>query len=158
LYNWYAVNDPRGITPKGWHIPSDSEWLTLINFLGGYSLAGKKMKNTNGWNKWSEYETCKTCKNDNRKKTDCKICKNTREILIKEHSGNGSNSSGFLGIPGGSRSIDGSFILITNSATWWSSSELNQLGKIFILTTHPEGNILTSNLKGLGSSVRCIKD
>lgn len=33
LYNWYAVNDPRGLAPEGWHIPSDSEWTELINYV-----------------------------------------------------------------------------------------------------------------------------
>ncbi len=44
LYNWYAVNDPRGLTPKGWHIPTDAEWTELGNFLGGDAIAGGKMK------------------------------------------------------------------------------------------------------------------
>jgi uncharacterized protein (TIGR02145 family) len=44
LYNWYAVNDPRGLAPQGWHIPSDAEWTTLETALGGSSLAGGKMK------------------------------------------------------------------------------------------------------------------
>lgn len=35
LYNWYAVNDRRGICPQGWHVPSDTEWTKLINYLGG---------------------------------------------------------------------------------------------------------------------------
>jgi len=44
LYNWYAVNDPRGLAPEGYHIPSDEEWETYINFLGGEKVAGGKMK------------------------------------------------------------------------------------------------------------------
>jgi hypothetical protein len=35
LYNWYAVNDPRGLAPNGYHIPTDAEWTTLVNYLGG---------------------------------------------------------------------------------------------------------------------------
>lgn len=46
LYNWYAVNDPRGLAPKGYHVPSDGEWTTLIDYLGGNNLAGGKMKET----------------------------------------------------------------------------------------------------------------
>ena len=46
LYNWYAVNDPRGLAPVGYHIPSDTEWTTLTTFLGGESVAGGKMKET----------------------------------------------------------------------------------------------------------------
>jgi uncharacterized protein (TIGR02145 family) len=49
LYNWYAVNDPRGLAPTGYHVPSDAEWTTLTTFLGGESIAGDKMKATTGW-------------------------------------------------------------------------------------------------------------
>ena len=44
LYNWYAVNDPRGLSPAGWHIPTIKEWQTLLDYLGGFSIAGDKMK------------------------------------------------------------------------------------------------------------------
>jgi uncharacterized protein (TIGR02145 family) len=50
LYNWYAVNDPRGLAPQGWHVPSDGDWTILTNYLGGESVAGGKMKSTTGWN------------------------------------------------------------------------------------------------------------
>jgi uncharacterized protein (TIGR02145 family) len=55
LYNWYAVagihdNDPNTpnkiLAPLGWHVPSDSEWTTLADYLGGFSIAGGKMKET----------------------------------------------------------------------------------------------------------------
>jgi len=49
LYNWYAVNDPRGLAPSGWHVPSDAEWNTLDTYLGGNSVAGGKMKTTTLW-------------------------------------------------------------------------------------------------------------
>jgi uncharacterized protein (TIGR02145 family) len=44
LYNWYAVTNPAGISPVGWHIPTDSEWTILINYLGGQYAAGGEMK------------------------------------------------------------------------------------------------------------------
>ncbi len=44
LYNWYAVNDARGLCPTGWHVPTDAEWDTLTTFLGGLSAAGGPMK------------------------------------------------------------------------------------------------------------------
>lgn len=53
LYNWYAANDPRGLAPTGYHIPSDAEWTTLTNFLGGESVAGNKMKATTLWTPYS---------------------------------------------------------------------------------------------------------
>lgn len=46
LYNWYAVDDSRQIAPTGWHVPSDAEWTTLVDFLGGEATAGGKMKET----------------------------------------------------------------------------------------------------------------
>lgn len=49
LYNWYALNDPRGIAPKGWHIPSEKEWIKLSTYLGGENIAGDKMKSKEGW-------------------------------------------------------------------------------------------------------------
>jgi uncharacterized protein (TIGR02145 family) len=49
LYNWHAVNDKRGLAPIGWHIPTDDEWTTLSNNLGGYENAGIRMKRSNGW-------------------------------------------------------------------------------------------------------------
>ena len=51
LYNWYALNDPRGIAPVGYHVPSDSEWTVLTNYLGGESVAGGKMKQV-GTTRW----------------------------------------------------------------------------------------------------------
>lgn len=43
LYNWYVVNSGK-LAPTGWHIPSDVEWTTLKDFLGGGSIAGGKLK------------------------------------------------------------------------------------------------------------------
>ncbi len=44
LYNWYAVADPRGLCPAGWHVPSDGEWTELEDYLGGRNAAGGKLK------------------------------------------------------------------------------------------------------------------
>ncbi len=51
LYNWYAVNDSRGLAPAGWHVPNEAEWETLIAYLGGETVAGGKLKEigTNHW-------------------------------------------------------------------------------------------------------------
>jgi uncharacterized protein (TIGR02145 family) len=46
LYNWYALNDSRGLAPEGWHIPNNNEWQILIEYLGGDKIAGGKMKET----------------------------------------------------------------------------------------------------------------
>jgi uncharacterized protein (TIGR02145 family) len=49
LYNWYAVNDPRGLAPKGWHIPSEEELVNLSQNLGGNLVSGGKLKSKSGW-------------------------------------------------------------------------------------------------------------
>ena len=59
LYNWFAVNDSRKIAPKGWHIPTDAEWETLINFLDGEGAAGGKLKES-GTKHWKSPNTAAT--------------------------------------------------------------------------------------------------
>lgn len=53
LYNWYAVNDVRGLPPTGYHVPSDAEWTTLETCLGGSSVAGGAMKEAGLMHWWS---------------------------------------------------------------------------------------------------------
>ncbi len=49
LYNWYTTVDPRNLCPVDWHVPTDHEWTILIEYLGGESLAGGKMKSVTSW-------------------------------------------------------------------------------------------------------------
>ena len=159
LYNWYAVNDARGIAPVGYHIPSDAEWTTLADSLGGAEYAGTKMKSTSGWKGYG----CMRCdgKSTEFKKT-CTACKGT-SLLFLAHStmpfsGNGSNSSGFTGLPGGGRSSSGSFEN-GDGGGWWSSSEdarhdawARSLASLYSFLNRYDA------WKGDGFSVRCVKD
>jgi uncharacterized protein (TIGR02145 family) len=43
LYTWYAVTDPRGLCPEGWHVPTDADWVTLFKELGGIDAAGAQL-------------------------------------------------------------------------------------------------------------------
>jgi uncharacterized protein (TIGR02145 family) len=122
LYNWYAVNDSRGLAPTGWHIPSDAEWTTLENQLG--DDAGKKMKSTSGWNE----------------------------------NGNGTNTSGFLGLPGGYRNFNGPFNLIGGNGTWWSSTEYDAGFAWYRSLVYSSVNRSMSGSKIDGFSVRCLRD
>lgn len=53
LYNWYAVDDSRGIAPFGWHVPSDAEWQTLVEYVGNFGDAGYRLRET-GTTHWEE--------------------------------------------------------------------------------------------------------
>jgi len=52
LYNWYAVDDARGLCPSGWHVPTDEEWTDLEDFISAQGLSGTEgtaLKSTYGW-------------------------------------------------------------------------------------------------------------
>ena len=52
LYNWYAADDPRGLCPSGWHVPSDEEWTNLENYITSQNFNGTEgtaLKATSGW-------------------------------------------------------------------------------------------------------------
>jgi uncharacterized protein (TIGR02145 family) len=49
LYNWFAITDPRGLAPKGWHIPTDEEWQQLVDMAGGDKTAGTALKSKADW-------------------------------------------------------------------------------------------------------------
>ena len=49
LYNWYALNDSRGLCPSEWNVPSDEEWTIVTDELGGQAFAGFVMKTSSGW-------------------------------------------------------------------------------------------------------------
>lgn len=124
LYNWYVVNDQRGLAPVGWHIPSDSEWTVLTSFLGLLNEAGGKMKSTSGW----------------------------------AYNGNGSNESGFTGLPGGFRFDDGPFQEIGRLGFWWSASGMGTKAAVRYLS-YVDNHVNTGwPEKGSGYFVRCIKN
>ena len=135
LYNSFAVNDPRGLAPEGFHVPTDDEWTILVEFLGGKDIAGHKMKSVDGW--------------EEQKDEDGEL-----------QNENGDNSSGFNGIPGGYRSDGGSFG-IRYSAFFWSARKNNGL-EWFRNLGFSYGNVYRdyniNDDKELGLSVRCLRD
>ena len=125
LYNWYAVNDPRGLAPKGFHIPSDAEWTVLTDYLGGTAAAGTKMKSSTGW----------------------------------DSNGNGTNSSGFAGFPGGYRYYSGTFSYIGRNGDWWSAREDDSYGAWLRSLNYDDGSVDRSNNDERDAfSVRCLGD
>jgi uncharacterized protein (TIGR02145 family) len=163
LYNWFAVNDSRGLAPTGYHIPTDEEWSTLTNYLG--EDPGIKMKSKSGWNSYTTggSKACPNCKNWNaeyRKKVACHTCKDTRSVPAPTvtHSGNGTNSSGFSGLPGGI-CYGGTFNYIGKEGYWWSSSEDGTYYARDRTLNYRIGNVdRFSGDKTYGFSVRCLRD
>ena len=56
LYTWYAITDPRGVCPRGWHVPTDEEWTVLMTYLDGKLYAGGNLKET-GTTHWETPNT-----------------------------------------------------------------------------------------------------
>jgi hypothetical protein len=159
--NWYAVNDKRGLAPAGWHIPKDSEWTKLEDFLG--NEAGKQMKTKSGWNDYQIDNKCSNCKDWNQEyksKVSCHECKDQRIARSKKTvSGNGTNSSGFSGLPGGFRFSDGNFNNIGYYGYWWCAPEKNTTLSYYRDLYHYDVWLLRStNLNEGGMSVRCVRD
>ncbi len=136
LYNWYAVNDSRSLAPKGYHVPSKAEWDVLLKTLGGNTIAaGKKLKSTEGWVEYVNDEDGRT------------------------YYFNGTNQSGFLGLPGGSRGKFGNFDDVGNDADWWSKTEDDKTSACFYnLFYFDDGVYEGYGDKGIGLSVRCLRD
>ena len=107
LYNWYAVNTGK-LAPAGWHVPTDSEWDTLRNYLiaNGYNYDG-----TTTGNKIAKSMAAKT---------DWEA--STREGAIGNDLTK-NNSSGFSALPGGSRGSDGHFYYQSLWGRWLSATE-----------------------------------
>ncbi|NQW25520.1 MAG: fibrobacter succinogenes major paralogous domain-containing protein [Cryomorphaceae bacterium] len=163
LYNWYAVNDPRGLAPVGYHVPSNAEWETLKNYLGNKAEYG--LKSSSGWHFWQTggSKTCPNCKDWNaeyRKKVPCHTCKDTRSLPAPwvTHSGNGTNSSGFSGLPGGYRSHNGDDYSISSYGAWWSSDSETWRAYAHSLQNFSYGLGYGLSDKADGLSVRCLRD
>jgi len=127
LYNWYAVNTGK-LAPKGWHVPTEADWSTLTDYLGGEIVAGGKLKET-GTTHWSSPNTEAT-----------------------NETGFTALPGGYRWIDGPFYSI-GIYCYWWSSTEYSSNlavrlATVNYSGNVF--NTH--------NYKNLGNSVRCVKD
>lgn len=129
LYNWYALDDPRGLAPNGWHLPSMDELFSLLNIcLDGEDYAGGPLKET-GYVHWYP------------------------------PNADGSNSTGFTALPGGGRDINGAYFGIGSLwYTWASTEQDDSYGFYILLTTNSGGYSWDSLDKRMGFTLRCIRD
>jgi uncharacterized protein (TIGR02145 family) len=124
LYNFYAVADPRGLCPAGYHVPSDDEWSTLTNFLGGNYVADALKSSPTDVPAWD-----------------------------------GTNSSGFSALPGGTRSSgNGYFYDLGDYGYWWSSSPSGS--DAWDRNLYSGSSYVGRGSYGVrnGFSVRCVRD
>jgi uncharacterized protein (TIGR02145 family) len=129
LYNWYAVADPRGLAPKGWHVPTKYEWIPLFDFLGDKGEIGHKMKSTTLWQP------------------------------IGGPDRNGTNETGFGAMPGGLRfAEDGTFSALGERGQFWSATENESERSAMVAFGISHTVTLGIAGKGFGYSVRCVKD
>lgn len=129
LYNWYAVNDPRGLAPVGWHIPTDNEWTQLTDIcLRDLSIAGGAMKDTGTLN-W----------------------------ISNTGATNSSGFTGLPG--GYLYSYGNSFNFKRFNGYWWSSTQMDSSNSyIRQLYYGDEAAYRSATPKVFGFSVRCVRD
>jgi len=131
LYNFYAVNTNK-LCPIGWHVPSDDEWKVLEMFLGMTQTEVDQLYVWRGTDQGAQLKS----------ETGWHL------------DGNGTNTSGFSGLPVGMRNIDGSFDDIGVNTIWWSSTDY-----ICRNLNYNTSQVLRYNPdKFYGNSVRCLKD
>ena len=129
LYTWYAATDSRNVCPAGWHIPTDSEWTTLETALGGFNIAGSKLKES-GNTYW-----------------------------VAPYNLDATNESCFKALPGGYRNQTGGFSYLENIGNWWSSTEGDVNNSWIRSLDVQETQISrTDFIKSHGASIRCLKD
>ena len=128
LYNWYVVQ-PDNICPTGWHLPTDAEWTTLVDHLGGASVAGGKMKET-GLAHWRD---------------------------PNEGATNESGFTARPG--GGRPYVYGHFTDLETIGAWWSQPEPGELSPKSVSISFNNKSVERGTaFSTYGHSVRCIKD
>lgn len=140
LYNWEAAKDA---CPEGWHLPSSTEWNTLINYLidNGYSINLYVAKSIASKEYWRTESVASGTPN-----------------YVPGVNPELNNASGFDGRPGGLRGT-GYFTIPGAYADFWNSTQFANNNAGFSEITLSSGVIFVSyNRKDLGYSVRCVKD
>ena len=138
FYNWYAVNDPRGLAPIGWHVPSDKEWQSLEREIGMT---------------WEESE-----KNDRRGEVGGKLKKNGTDYW-REPNSDATNETNFTALAGGYRDDKGIFNYFGYCIPFWTSSAKNDFNAWARDLYYLNSGIYRGSVNmRYGLSVRCIHD
>lgn len=151
LYNWYAVSDPRGLAPAGWHVPTTLEWYELMNFLGDENEAGKKLKVKSSWKQFDGPTTSTGSEYFDRER------ERLNEMLLKERTP--TNESGFTAKASGVRYPSENFKGKSEWTSFWTSTESDSVSAFcwYMIWNH-DYLFRTNMIKGHGFPVRCIKN
>ena len=142
LYNWYAVNDNRNISPEKWHVPTDDEWKQLEIYLGMSQSEVDKNGNWRGTNEGGEL-------------------KETGTDHWKDPNVGATNGSNFTALPGGYRDDTiGNYDALGSSGYFWLSTESNSDVAWTRKLSSSTGKVGRYNFfrKENGLSVRCIRN
>lgn len=138
LYNWYAANDPRGLAPTGYHVPTDLEWNVLVKCIDAAADTSVTTQST----------------------TAGGALKETGTLNWATPNAGATNSSGFTGLPGGLRSSTNSaFLNIGTYGYFWTATAFDATSAQYHRLNSIDANAYRNNRpKTAGLSVRCIKD
>jgi uncharacterized protein (TIGR02145 family) len=142
LYNWYALSNRSNINPRGWEIPSESDWMVFYRYLSSVFGTSTNMSKSIIMN------------SDWRKNPDSLFIGNNPEL---------NNSIGYSALPAGSRgaydlsgNLTGSYFNNSDYTGWWSSNEQNKVESIYMAVNNGKTSLMKGP-KSLGLSVRCVR-
>jgi uncharacterized protein (TIGR02145 family) len=139
LYNWYAVNDSRGLAPDGWHVATDDEWKQLEMYLG-MSQAEADTDGLRGTDEGGKLKEVGT-------------------VHWESPNEGATNESGFTVVPGGYRRPDGSYGALGQYARFWTATESGSTLAWGRGLGYDHKQVYRFFLeKKRGFSIRCVRD
>lgn len=150
LYNWYVVDDPRGLCPEGWIVPSDYDWTQLENYVVAQGFPNSSVANGAG-------NALKSCREIGSPFEGCDTSEHPRWRSFGTQYG--FDEFGFSALPGGWRGGDGTYGSIGISGNWWSATEGGGANARLRRLHDSSGDVYQGgNKKRIGYSIRCIRD
>ena len=151
LYNWYAATDARGFCPEGWSLPSNDDWVQLVDFVVNQGYPNE-INNPNGAG-----NALKSCRQVNSPLDGCQTSEHPRYNQQSWHYG--FDEFGFTAIPAGRRWPYGLFHLIGGYSNYWTSTEHSTVSAISHNIINSSGSVIQQNTLGKrsGFSVRCFR-
>lgn len=150
LYNWYALDDSRGLCPEGWHVPSDSAWTHLVNYVMHRSASINNDEENEAGNR------LKSCRQVDSPLDGCNTTEHPRWNAHSTHYG--FDQFGFSALPGGARSSSGGFN-IGSIGYWWTSTVHSgtDIWYRVMYSSHGVVGRFSFHMRH-GNSVRCMRD